>query len=188
MVGLFDIESIKADSFIDSNENNENIRVAALLVQDTIIDKVVGTCLSEFLKELICSGDICKSEYSGYKFLLDEFIHKIFIWGVSAELLLPTSFKTRNIGVHQQTDEGVVNSSFSNINSLKNYYETRQNFYIKKAQEWLCCNSNKFPELCGCECCWYQDHFGSAVPNFGLNLKPLRVRFNREGYHLNKCK
>lgn len=186
---LVSIDSLKSDSYLDSNTQDNNIRIAALYVQDTIIQKVTGTCLFNALKEMVCTGVVYNPAVKKqYKELLDDFLYPIFIYGVQAELAIPLTYKESNAGVKTTSDPDLSNPSINEVAYNQKYYQNRMDFYVDKAIKWLCCNHDCFPELCGCECCWYQDVYGSKRATTPLNLRPdaKRTRLSADDkYHFN---
>lgn len=184
---LISPDRLKRESYIDENVTENIIRVASIFVQDTIIQKVTGTCLMKALQELIEDGSICEPECECYKKLLDEFLIPIFIWGVPAEISIPLSYKNRNAGTIKTSSEGVTNSDLDEIKYLNNYYKNKMDFYVQRAIDYLCCNTQFYPELCCCcECAWYTSRPLSKQPTSPLNLhiSPKRRELNR-GYHSN---
>lgn len=173
---IVNIEKLKNDSYLDKNVTNNDIRIAALLIQDEVIEHVIGTCLFDCIKRMIIECDIEKPCNHIYKELLDEFLFPIFTYAVMAELSIPKSFKVRNAGTVQQQSENITQAGLSDIKYLNHYYKNKADFYINRAIKYLKCNKDCFPELCCCECSWCADKPFSKQPMTPLNLKPVKVR------------
>lgn len=174
---IVNIARLKADSYLDSNIDNNSIRVAVLFMQDEIIEHVIGTELFDTIKHMVGSGDIDCCKNSIYKDLVDNYLFQIFVWGVQAELSIPKSYKLRNAGLVQQNGDGVQQSSLDDIKYTNAYYRNKTNFYIDRAIKFLKCNKECFPELCSCSCKWCVDEPFSKKPlNTSLNLRIIDVK------------
>lgn len=168
---LFKAEQIQRDSNIDHNVTLERVRDTLLYVQDSIIERVVGTCLYNQLKELVCSGDICLEEYKCYRDLLDNYLFPLAKYAVAQELMIPLSYKIRNAGVVQNTSDGLITTQANDIKYLIDYYRTRVEFYINRAVAYLCCRHSCFKQLCCCGgCCANQPPFNRDY-KVGFNLQ-----------------
>lgn len=180
---LINVDWLKMNSHLDENVNDKDVRISIKLVQDQIIQQVIGTCLFEALKEMIVDCTIDHELNSKYKFLLDEYLLDIFAWGVPAMLPIPLTYKIRNAGEIKTTSEGLSTSTLDDINYTTQWYKNKMDFYVQRAIKWLCCNTSCFPELCSCcECGWYAAL--SKGPSIPLNLKPIRKTYRlKKGYH-----
>lgn len=146
---------IKTESYLDSNVSDDAIRVALLYIQDLIIERVLGTCLTDQLRELICSGQISDNRYRYYKELLDSYLYPIFSYGVQAELPIPLGFKNRNQGMVQPQGDSFEQTALADIQYISKFYRNRMDFYMKRAMDFVLCNRHHFRELCCCGggCC-----------------------------------
>ncbi len=154
-VWLASTTDIKAESYLDENVSDHQIQVALTDVQNTIIEKVTGSCLTHQLKSLICE-DLIRCKCAGwYRELLDSYLFPILAYGVQAELAAHLTFKERNQGVVRAGDTGHLQYPVLNdIKYIKTQYETKRDFYITRAVKWLKCNRHHFCELCDlCTCC-----------------------------------
>lgn len=180
---LISPDTLKADSHLDENINDKDIRVAIKYVQDTIIDKVIGRCLFDSLKEMVVNDQICMPINEKYKYLLDNYLKDIFIWGVPAQLPIPLSYKIRNSGEIRASSENMSQADSDDINYNIQWYKNKMDFYVKRAIDYLCCHLQCYPELCCCcECGWYKAL--SKQPSIPINLKPVHEHYKlRRGYH-----
>lgn len=167
-----DPAKLKRESYTDSNVSEDDVRTAIIYIQDMIVENVTGTCLFEQLKVLVCKKNISMPPYRWYKKLLDEYLLKIFIYGVQAELQIPKSFQLREQGVVQADKENLSVPSLKDIQALNDHYIERRNFYVKRAVDFLQCNSGCFRELCGrCSCgCDCERAPFQKVIDIGINL------------------
>lgn len=169
---LISVDALKADSFIDENVDDKTIRIDVKFVQDSVVEKCIGSCMLHHIQELISTGCICEEQNQCYKDLLDFYIRDIFIWGVPADISIPLSFKQRNMGVIRTTDDNIQSSALSEIRYLNSYYGNKMDVYIKRLQDHLCCSRDCYPELCGscgCGCC--HTLYGSKQFQSPLNLR-----------------
>lgn len=133
---LIGINKLKANSYIDLNVDDKKIRVAVEFIQDLIIKESIGFDLYNTLAVLIRKEAI----EGQWKVLLIDYIHPIFYYGVVAELIVPLSFKNRNIGTFQASDDKVYNTGLNDIKYLTSYYNNKKDFYLSKLQNYLNCN------------------------------------------------
>lgn len=145
-------EKLKRDSYLDANLDDNTLRVSIRAVQDIIIEDVLGTCLFDYIKGLICDNHIDDPHYCMYKGLLDDYIAQIFIYGVPAEINIPLSYKTRNSGTIRVEDDSKSNPGLSELQYTHNWYLKKRDFYISRAVDYIKCNSECFG-LCKCGLC-----------------------------------
>lgn len=150
---LADIETIKRESYLDDNVSNEAIRTAMIYIQDTIVERVTGSCLMDQLKYLIHCGEIGRDYCQWYRKLLDEYIFPILVWGVQSELATHLTFKERNQGVIRNNDTNLQYPVLNEVKHVEQKYNKKTDFYINKAVNWLKCNCCHLSELCCCFCC-----------------------------------
>lgn len=175
-------DRIKTETYLDANVNPDAIRVAALHIQNVIIERVLGTCLTNQLKKLVCTGEICLEDYACYKDLIDNYLYNIFNYGIQAELIIPLSYKTRNQGLIQVEGETFRQPSMSDTQYTEQFFRNRMDFYIIKCVDYLRCNCGCFKSLCNCGgCCSNEAPYHKDL-SLGLYLGPT----NSEYRHLNK--
>lgn len=173
---IVNVEKLKADSYLDSNVTNNDIRVAVLLIQDQIIEHVLGSCLYDKIMYLTENCMIDNCDYKIYKELLDDYLFPIFTYAVPAQLTIPKSFKIRNVGTVQQSGDNFQQTAIGEVKYLSAYYRNNADFYMHRAIKFLKCNKECFPELCCCECSWCADSPFSKNPTTSLNLNKVRVK------------
>lgn len=168
---IVNINRLKKESYLDDNLADNNLRVAVKFIQDTIIEKVIGTCLFNKLRDLICSGEINDCGNECCKDLLDNYLFPIFVYGVPAEITIPISYKNRNNGVVQPNNENLTQTNLNDIKYLNQYYHNKMDYYVDKAIRFLRCNYDCFRnELCNCKCSWCTERAGIKKPSTPLNL------------------
>lgn len=184
---LVNIDRIKSESYLDLNVNEKSISVAAKYIQDGYVEKALGRCLSNKLKELVCDGQICNPMYSCYKILLDDYIFPIFTYGIQAELAQPLTYKERNAGVIKSSDDSIITSVLDEVKELRKTYYSHLNMYITRLKEFIICNYKELPELCcTCGCCnfgpkqTYQLPVSLSYVSTPYNDKIRNTRYNRK--------
>lgn len=167
---LVNIDKLKNESYVDDNVSEKHLRVAINAIQDEIIENVIGTCLFNKLADLVCSGNFHHECNLKYKVLMDDYLFKIFVYAVQAEISIPLSFKNRNVGTIQQDTDGVSKTTISDIKYLNQYYINKADEYVSRTIKFLLCNRCEFPELSCCECSWCTQSAMSQRPHTPLNL------------------
>ncbi len=179
---LMDVDTLKANAHIDENVNDKDIRIAIKYVQDIIIEQVTGTGLFRSLKAMIGQDAIFDSQNRDYKYLLDEYLADIFIWGVPAQLPVPLSYKIRNSGQVMTYSDGISNSESDDLKYTTQWYMNKVDFYVKRAINYLHSHLCCYPELAeNCRCAWYVRAMGKQ-PATPVNLKPVRPAGSKRGY------
>jgi hypothetical protein len=176
---LVNIEQLKKDSYIDCNVDDNTLRIAINSVQYRIIEKLLGTCIVDKLKELICSGEIKFPENAIYYDLVANYLFYIFAFAVPEELNISLTYKIRNAGNVQSSDDTKIITSQSDLKYINQWYANHYNDYILRTQNFLNCNREFFSDLCGCG--------GNCGCNTGGSRHELKVGFSitprRYKYH-----
>ena len=146
---LISVDKLKNNSYIDLNVDDKKIRVAIEFIQDLIIKDCLGISLFNTLTDLIENGEVKGT----WKDLLENYIHPIFYYGVVAELIIPLSYKNRNIGTYQIMDDKAVGTQLNDIKYLTSYYNNKKDFYVSKLQDFLRNNQCFTQFKCPCESC-----------------------------------
>lgn len=144
---MISADKLKKNSYIDANVEEQTIRVAAKFIQDTIVEKIIGSCLYNQLLQMICDNKVT----GNYKILLVEYLHPIFTYGIPGELSIPLSFKNRNIGTFQVQGSDVKSTDLDELKYINQWYKNKMNFYMSRAMEYICKNRDCFAMYC-CPC------------------------------------
>lgn len=154
---LISVDKLKNNSYIDLNVDDKKIRVAIEFIQDLIIKECLGTSLFDTLTNLIEDGEV----KGVWKELLETYIHPIFYYGVVAELIIPLSYKNRNIGTYQIMDDKAVGTQLSDIKYLTSYYNNKKDFYVSQLQDFL--RNNKCFTQFKCPCKLSNSNFNIPI-------------------------
>ena len=149
---LVDCDSVKAASLVNYNCEDETVGYAIREAQDVYLKEILGNALLEKCIELASGNTLDNEGNEAYKDLIDKYIYDFLVAKSQEQILIPISFKIRNIGVSQDSDTNVTSQQFQNVIDLKNYWRT---ISIDKGNRLKCfLNENKsaFPELDDCAC------------------------------------
>ena len=140
------VQDLKAKSIISGNTDADKLIHYIEVAQDIHIQNYLGGSLYDKLQALIISGDINLVANSDYKALRDSYIKPMLTWFTQAEYLPFSMFKIDNGGVakHRGEDSDTVN--FSDVDRMMSKINDRAEFYTRRFLDYMCNNSNKFPE------------------------------------------
>lgn len=154
---LIDTDSVKASSLVNYNVNDEDLGYAIREAQNTYLREILGDELLDKCVELASSGTIDNPEYTAYKELVDNYIFDYLSAKAQVCLLVPISFKIRNIGVSQDSDTNIMSQQIETVNDLHSYWETLAIDRGNRMKCFLRENRPAFPELtdsaCTCGAC-----------------------------------
>lgn len=143
---LISEHTLKSETIINDNTGSEFIRPAIETAQDIYLQQLIGSQLLDKLYDLIKDGKIDDTENSYYKALLDDHITNYLKYMVLSEITIPLAYKYRNAGVVQSTGDHYQQSTLRDAQLVQNHYTLRANFYAERMSDFLCANSDKFPE------------------------------------------
>jgi hypothetical protein len=140
------VQDLKAKSIISGSTDADKLIHYIEVAQDIHIQNYLGGSLYDKLQALIISGDIDLAGNSDYKALRDSYIKPMLTWFTQAEYLPFAMFKIDNGGVakHRGEDSDTVN--FSDVDRMMSKINDRAEFYTRRFLDYMCNNSNKFPE------------------------------------------
>lgn len=154
---LIDTDSVKAATLVNYNVEDEAVSYAIRESQDTYLREILGDALLDKCVELASGGTIDDPGNEAYLELVDKYIYQYLVAKSQEQILIPVSFKIRNIGVSQDSDTNVVSQQYQNVVDLKNYWKT---ISIDRANRLRCFirdNKDAFPEIkdssCVCGAC-----------------------------------
>lgn len=153
---LIDTDSVKAASVVNYNVEDEEVGFAIREAQNTYLREILGDSLLDKCVDLASSGTIDNPEFEAYKELVDTYIFEYLTAKAQECLLVPISFKIRNIGVSQDSDTNVISQQVDTVRELQEYWKTLSIDRGNRLKCFLRENRAAFPELsdaCGCGCC-----------------------------------
>lgn len=156
---LISPDEIKAQGDINYNVNDAEIGASIKVCQNIYLRDVIGGALLEKLQELVWNdiqGEgsmISDPENIAYQMLLDDYVIPVLTYKVSSEICTRISLKIRNMGVVKDSDTNINAASLSDIQYMKDTYDTYYNDALNRMAEFICQNKDAFPEsdfICGC--------------------------------------
>ena len=153
---LIDTDSVKASSLVNYNVNDEDCGYAIREAQNTYLRDILGDALLDKCVELASGNTLDDEGNEAYRELVDTYIFDYLSAQAQVCLLVPISFKIRNIGVSQDSDTNVVSQQIDTVNELQQYWKT---ISIDRANRMRCFlreNKAAFPEIsnnCVCGGC-----------------------------------
>ena len=147
MKALFiSIADLKAKSIIDGNTDADKLIHQIEVAQDMHIQNYLGGRLYDKLQDLILSGDIDLPANSDYKDLRDDYIKPMLIWFTQLEYLPFAMFKIDNGGINKHRGQESDTVDFRDVDRMQSKITDRAEFYTKRFLDYICFNSQKFPE------------------------------------------
>lgn len=156
---LISPSEIKATENVNYNTSDETIGYSIRTAQDTYLQEIIGTALYDKIRLLVFNSinhiedNIDDAENAEYAILLDDYISPYLASKTMVELLMPISYKVRNVGVSKNSDININSASDNELKYLLNMYEVRVANYATKLSQYLCRNKELFPELDDCPSC-----------------------------------
>lgn len=146
---LIDVQDIKNSSQIDNNVDDLLIRDVLLDVQESLLEKVLGTPLYERLLTDVDEYETNQVEIDpNYKTLLDKYVRKYLIKGVLTFLPQESTYMYRNAGLVKQNTDNFTTADFSEIASVRKQKQFLLDDKKERLQDYLDFNKAKFPEYC----------------------------------------
>lgn len=156
-VFLIDCDTVKAASLVNYNVNDDDCGYAIREAQKTYLREIIGDALLSSVQEKVSDDTIDNPENAAYKELLDTYIFEYLSAEAQVCLLVPISFKIRNIGVSQDSDTNVSAKDLKTIQDLRDYWLTIAIDRGNRMKCYLRDNKDAFPELsedsCVCGSC-----------------------------------
>jgi len=140
------VQDLKAKSIISGGTDADKLIHYIEVAQDIHIQNYLGGSLYDKLQALIISGDIDLAANSDYKALRDSYIKPMLTWFTQAEYLPFAMFKIDNGGVAKHRGEESDTVNFSDVDRMMSKINDRAEFYTRRFLDYICNNSNKFPE------------------------------------------
>lgn len=148
MKALFiSVSELKKKSIIDGNVDADKIIYEIEVAQDIHIHQYLGSRLYEKMQNLIVNNTIDDAINANYKNLLESYIKPCLIWFSQAEYITFSNYTIDNGGLnkHRGEDEDFLN--IDEIDKLSAKCSARADFYTQRLNDYLCNNSNLFPEF-----------------------------------------
>lgn len=136
-------QKLKDSSFLSDNVDPKQLLPTVKAVQDRYILPMLGSGLYNKLQELVAAGTVPAGVY---KTLLDDYLTDALVWYTLGEMPTPLVYKLVNKGVVTRTGETMQVASFQDAQSMMNYCRDYAKFYAQRVIDYLCANSQDYPE------------------------------------------
>lgn len=141
-VYLISEDVLKSETILNDNTGSEYIGPAIETSQDIYLQQLIGTELLDKLYDDIENDRLTEP----YSTLIDDYITNYLKYKVLSEIVIPLSYKYRNVGVVQTTTNNTVSTTLRDAQLVQNHYELRATFYADRMTKYLNTYASKFPE------------------------------------------
>lgn len=139
---LINAYDLKKKSFIQGNVEDSILVPLIRVVQDTMIEPIIGTLLFNRLLEGIEADNLNSDESD----LMENYVIPCIAMGCNIEAVMQTTFQIRNKTTGVNNDETIKGASLSEVARVEDNYRSKFEFYRLKLIKHLKFNSNLFPE------------------------------------------
>jgi len=151
---LITTTDLKKYTVLDGNLDNDKFIQFIAIAQDIHLQNYLGTDLLEKIQSLLPT-DIDLEGNANYKTLLNTFIKPMLVHWAAVEYLPFAAYNIANVGVVKHQSETSVTVDKNELDSLKESQRNIAQSYTKRFIDYVCDNSNLFPE--------YSSNSGSDV-------------------------
>lgn len=139
-------QSFKDFTIASANIDLKNLTQVIKMSQDRYIHPILGTALYDKILKLILDNEIGLVGNAKYKNLLDSYVTDTLFNYVLSELPMAMQFKFVNKGVLKKTSEYSEQPTFSELQSISQYYKGYAEWYAERTINYLCANNTQYPE------------------------------------------
>ncbi len=140
------VKDLKAKSIISGNTDGDKLIHFIEVAQDIHIQNYLGGRLYDKMQALVISNEIDLAINSDYKLLRDDYIKPMLTWFTQSEYFPFAMFKIDNGGVSKHRGEESDVANYGDIDRMMSKINDRSEFYTRRFLDYICDNSNKFPE------------------------------------------
>ena len=158
MANFISIDELK-NSVLNANVDNEYIQPAIDEAQSIYLREILGDKLYNSINDKVQHNTLTGK----YLTLVNQYIKPYLTYMVQSLIVIPINFKTRNAGVINQYDNGFSTTTMKDTNYVKEYYDSKAQFYGNRLTEYLQKNAADFPEYG-----WSQDNI--TQPTLSQNV------------------
>lgn len=172
---LISENTLKTYTLVNDNVDGKYILPAIQTAQDIDLETLIGKSLLNKLCTLVETGEI--SNNTNYKLLLDDYITPYLCWQVLSTIQIGLNYKFSNSGIISNEDERKSKLDYKNNQLLQEQYKHFADSYAGKLKDYLCSNSDKYPEYNQCldyshkEDVEYCGIYLGDIPNRGYKYK-----------------
>jgi hypothetical protein len=138
---LISESTLKERTYISDNVDVKYLRETILYCQDVHVVRIIGSDLFNQLKTQVTGGTLTPANTT----LINDYIHPVLIWRVTAESAYWSSNKLMNKGVMQQSSENSQMASGLTIANLQANANDKAEYYEQRLVDFLCENEASYP-------------------------------------------
>lgn len=142
IIQFIDEQFLKNFTEVNENVDPKNVNPCIQRAQDMYIHPALGTDLYNALKTKVSGSTVA----GVYATLMEDYIMKALPYFTIYELLLPLTTKFRNKGVQSQSGENSQPLTLEDVQTIRNEYKNKGEWYLQRMIAYLCENSSSFPE------------------------------------------
>ena len=165
---------VKSVSGISDNVYGKYMLPSIREAQETSLRSVLGDSLTDRLKKAVGSENEADKKYLD---LIDKCQYYLAYSSI-VELIPKVQFKIGNAGVVRTTDENLQTATYSEIEKMIFYYQSKADSECRKLQQWLLKNYSDYPELSENDCRSIRANLSSAA-SCGIWLGGVRGKTRR---------
>ncbi len=135
-------EEVKQNGILNANVDDLYIEPALQEAQSIYLREILGDKLYNTLANMIDDETLA----GGYQTLVEDYIKPYLGYELLSLVTVTVNFKIRNAGVITQWDNGFSSSTMKDVNYIKEYYDSKAQFYGNRITVYLQKNANDFPE------------------------------------------
>lgn len=141
MANFITPEELK-NSVLNANIDTEYIQPVIDEAQSIYLREILGDRLYNTINNRIESETLDGK----YLTLVEQYIKPYLTYMVQSLIVIPINFKTRNAGVINQFEQGFNTASMKDTSYVKEYYDSKAQFYGNRLTEYLQKNAADIPE------------------------------------------
>ena len=165
---LISEDLLKSETIVNDNINSQSITPSILIAQEIGLQQVIGTKLYKKILSLVDGDTINDDVNVNYKILLDTYIRPYLVNKSISDLVYNLTFKIRQIGAVQLSDDKIITLQLNNLMFLKQRYDNKASYYSILLYNYIKHNKSKYPEFPSTKC--YETSGGYDFDNIPINI------------------
>lgn len=165
---LISEDLLKSETIVNDNINSQSITPSIMIAQEIGLQQVIGTKLYKKILSLVDDETINDDANKEYKYLLDEYIRPYLVKKAMSDLIYNLTFKIRQIGAVQLSDEKISTLQQNNLIFLKQRYDNQASYNSILLYNYVNHNKSKYPEFNANKC--YEINGNYDFDNLQLNI------------------
>ena len=130
------------NTVLNANVDDEYINPAINEAEDIYLREILGDKLYNTVLNAVGGESIPEP----YLTLVNTYIKPYLTYMVQSLICIPVQYKIRNAGIVSQYDQGFTTSNVKDTAYLKEYYDSKAQFYGNRLTVYLQKNSDSFPD------------------------------------------